>query len=664
MNAILSLILSLVLAFGGGAMPAVPETAASYTVDSIVLTIGDETVALNPAIVYSAAAGSQQLQASFGIELEEDILVPLAGELTPDGVKFSLGSGRVYSLSAETLNALTGMSEPDAASMAPLKEFGEFAAMIPELYSEAFTNYDANFALSEEMVAHWIELSGATPETFEIDVNGVSVPVTCVEMNLTAQDMMSSLDMLREKGDETMQAYLQKMLDLYSGLFGAEVSSFSEFFSLTLAGAPEEAAAEAAEALELAFPIEITYGSKDGLYYMEEIVNTEMEGIAMDISESTVYQDGVTEMVMSMTMGNEELTISMGGAAVYDLNGSMDLTFDITAEAMDQPVLGFYLSADRAADENGLADTSVALDIEVTQADVNVETGETTMNKTNISIGWISEPYAEEDGSISTDCELTVNATDGAEDFDASLAFVFNRAETAFEDAFTGMEAVELPADTEAEAYQLLSSEVFGPLSDLMVLAMEESVIAAGEMFSELTGSLGITSEEADGYYADSYAGSDDPAILDEEYLLDDPYYDESFDYPEYTYSAHEGVELDLTAAAEIYGRELPAFTVPEGFTLDWMYTSQDYCSVDFTSDARYLSVAFYPAYEGTSLAAMHLNDDGSLTPIDGEIAQVQLNEDGTVLYIDFVHNGTQFSLYADGTPVEEMQQFISCFMG
>ncbi len=665
MNAILSMILSLMLAFSGSALPAVPETATTYTVDNIVLTVNDESVALNPAIVYSIATGAQQLQAQFGVELEDDTLIPLAGELTPNGVKFSLGSGRAYSLSADSLNALSGMTEPDAASAAEVNEamqqLRDLAKMTSDLYSEAFTDMENNFALSEEMFAHWIELSGATPESFEIEVNGVTLPVTCVELNLSAQDTMATLDMLREEGSEAMQAYIQKMLDLMNMAYGSQYASFEELFA-ALPGIDPDAAGEA---METTFPIELTYGSKDGLYYVEELVDTEADGLAMEISETVVYQDGVTELVISASAGDGEMAIGMGGAATYDAAGNVDFNFDITAEMADEPVLGVYLSVDRAAAEDGLAETDVSVDIEVFEKDVNLETGETTTDKTNIFIDWTSEQYLEEDESLSSDCELTLDASAGEEDFSAALAFTFNRAEVPFEDAFTGMELVEMPADTEAEAYQMLASEVFGPISDLMVLSMEESVTELIEMFSELTETMVITTEAVEAYPADSYAGSDDPAYLDEEYLLDDPYYDEeAYDFPEYTFSAYDGGEIDLAVAAEAYGGELPAFTVPEGYTLDWMYAVSEYCSMDFSSDDHYFSANFYPAYEGTSLTAMQLGDDGSLTPIEGNTVQVQLNEDGTVLYVDFAHNGTQYSLYMDSVAVEDMQQYIACFMG
>lgn len=663
MNAILSMILSLILAFSGGSLPAVPETATTYTVDNIVLTVNDESVDLNPAIVYSAAAGAQQLQALFGIELEGDTLIPLAGELTSDGVKFSLGNGRAYSLSAETLNALSGMTEPDAATAAELDAamgmLSDFYTAVADLYREAFTDMESNFILSEELYAYWTEISGATPETFEIDVNGVSVPVTCVELNLTAEEMFSAFDLLREKGSEAMQAYIQKMLDLMNMTSGSQYASFAELFAAMPEIDPEGAEA----AMAVPFPIELTYGSKDGLFYMEEIVNTEVEGVAMDVSAVNVYQDGVNEMTMNMAMGDEELTISMGGAGAYDLNGNVDFNFDITADAMDQPVLALYFSVDRAVAEDGLAETNATLDIEAINGDVNLETGETENEKINVSIGWISGQSIEEDESLTSACELTLNVITGEEDFNAALAFDFNRTEVPFEDAFAGMELVELPADTEAESYQMLASEVFGPLSDLMTLSMEESVTEAIEIFSELAASMVVTTEEADAYYADSYAGTDDPAYLDEEYLLDDIFYEESFEYPEYTYSASDGGEADLAAAAEIYGSGFPDFSSPEGFTLDWMYVSEGYCSMDFTSDSRYVSVSFYPAYEDVTITAMQLGDDGSLTPVEGNVASVQLNTDGSVLYVDFARNGVQYSIYADGASVEEMQQYIACFM-
>ena len=660
MNAILSLILSFVLAFGGAGMPAVPETATTYTLGDIVLTVQDETIALNPALVLTTAAGSEQVQAQFGVELGEDTLMPVAGELTADGVKFSLGSGRAYSLSAETLNALTGMSEPHESSMAPLQEFGEFAVMIPELYRESFSNYEANFALSEEMYAHWTELSGATPETFEIDVNGVSVPVTCVELNLTAQDMLSSLDLLREKGSPVIQAYLQKMLDLYSMLSGVEASNFSEFFNVVITTAPDEAGA--AEALEFAIPMELTYGSKDGLYYMEELVDTEIDGVAMDVAAVSVYQDGVNEMSMSMTMGDEKLTMNMGGTFIFDLAGNMSVNFEILGSGSeDAPLdLDIFISMNTTVGEDGLRTTNSGMDFLVSAEEINTESGYTAATEVNISFGWNSEERFEEDGSITADCEFNLYIVDGEEVIPVSLAFSLNRAEAAFADAFEGMELVQLPADTENEAYQMLGSELIGLAADLMTLSMEESVAELIALFEAQPGVLTVTEVAAP---ADEYAGMDDPAVLDEDYLLDDIYYEEALDYPEYSFSAYDGGEVDFAAATEVYGSELAFPAAPEGYELSWMYASPEYCSMDFTSDAAYISLSCSPVYDYIS-HTMVVGEDGSLTALDTPTAQVQLNEDGSMLYIDIICNGTIYSLYVDGVPAEDVQAMIAAIMG
>ena len=662
MNAILSLILSIVLAFGGAGMPAVPETATTYTLGDIVLTVQDETIALNPALVLTTAAGAEQLQAQFGIALDEDTLLPVAGELTGDGVKFSLGSGRAYSLSAETLNALTGMSEPHEASMAPLQEFGEFAAMIPELYRESFSNYEANFALSEEMYAHWTELSGATPESFEVDVDGVSVPVTCVELNLTAQDMLSSLDLLCEKGTPAMKAYLQKMLDLYSMLSGVEASNFSEFFNVVITTASDEAGTDAAEALEFTIPMELTYGSKDGLYYMEELVDTEIDGVSMDVAAVSVYQDGVNEMSMSMTMGDEELTMNMGGTFIYDLAGNISVNFEILGSGSeDAPLdLDIFISMNTTVGEDGLRTTNSGMDFLVSAEEINTESGYTAASEFNVSFGWNSAERFEEDGSITNDCEFELYVVDGDEVIPVALAFSINRAEAPFADAFEGMEMVELPADPENEAYQMLSSELFGPLSDLMTLSMEESVAELIALFEVQSGVLTVTEVAAP---ADEYAGMDDPAVLDEDYLLDDIYYEEALDYPEYTFSAYDGGEVDFAAAAEAYGSELALPDAPEGYELSWMYASPEYCSMDFTSDAAYISLSCSPVYDYIS-HTMVVGEDGSLTALDTPTAQVQLNEDGSMLYIDIICNDTIYSLYVDGVPAGDVQAMIAAIMG
>ena len=678
MNTLLSMILSLILAFGGGAMPAVPETATTCTVDSIVLSLDGESVALDPAIVFSTAAGAEQLQAQFGIELADDILVPLAGELTPDGVKFSLGSGRAYSLSADTLNALTGMTEPDAESEAAvneiLQEFGDLAGMISGMYSEALTNYEANFALSEEMYAYWTELSGATPETFEIEVDGVSVPVTCVELNLTPEEMFSAFDLLLEKGSEPMKAYIQQMLDIMNMASGSNYTSFEELFA-ALPGIDPEASEES---LEMAMPIELTYGSKDGLYYMEEAVNTEEAGMTMEVSAVNVYQGGMHEMTMNMVIGDGEyLIMSMDGAGAFDLTGNVNFALGFAAEAGGLPVMDFDLTLDRAVAEDGLAELDTVLNIEVVQSVSyhDAETGEreqTQMETTDISIGWTADESLEDDGSLTTDCGLTVDAAIDEESHSFALDFALNRAELPFADAFAGMENVELPADTEDEVYQMLASEVFGPISDLMTLAVDESVTEAVELFSDLAESMVVDSAESFAfvyddpveYPADVNAGIDEEYYV-EEYALDEPFIsDTSYEYPEYLYDASEGGEPDFAAAEEIYASELPAFTAPEGYELGWMYASEGYCGMDFYRDGDYFSVSLSPTYGYDTEVLMLLNADGSLSPVNGTAAQLQFNEDGSPFYVSFTLNGTSYGFYVDGMTMEEVQNMLAGFVG
>lgn len=651
MNAILSMILSLVLAFGGGAMPAVPETAITYTVSDIVLSVDDETVALNPELVLTTAAGSEKLQAQFGIALDGDTLVPLAGEINPEGVKFNLG-GRSYALSADTLNQLTGMSEPDAQAIAPLQEFGELMAMLPELYSESLTNMEENFVLSEEMMAYWTEISGATAEQFEMEVKGVTLPVTCVELNLTLEQMVSGIDQMQGKGSEAMQAYLQGMVDLMGKAYGMEFAGYADMYAKLY----ENVLVNGEDAMSFAIPMEMTYGAKDGLYYMEAIVNTEQDGLTMDISAATVYQDGVTEMTMNMTAGDAEISIGMAGAAAYDLTGNLDLDFELAAEMMDESVLSCDFSFDRSADEDGLADVNANLAFEIAEmrSYYDSETGETETEAktTDVSIGWTAEESLEDNGSLTTNCELTFDGDDGIEAHGASLTFALNRAEAPFADAFAGAEIVELTADTESEAYQLLSSELFGPLADLMTLSMEESVAELTALF-EVVGASFVTTEEAD-YYD-----------MDEEYYINEYGIDEpdDYEYPEYVYDAASGEEPDLAAAAEIYGSELPSFTLPEGYELNWMYVSEEYCNMDFYSGEEYLSVLISPVYSYNA-DTMQLGADGSLTSIDGSVVTVEYNEDGTIYYLSFTYDDVSYSIYVNEMTLEEVQAVLAGFVG
>ena len=105
MNAILSILVCFAMLFSGGAaLPEQPETATVRTLRNLSVTTDEGSVTLTPELRLTTAIGSEQAIAQFEVVNGDDVLLPMMGELTKDGVRFCLSDGgSVYSLSSDAL---------------------------------------------------------------------------------------------------------------------------------------------------------------------------------------------------------------------------------------------------------------------------------------------------------------------------------------------------------------------------------------------------------------------------------------------------------------------------------------------------------------------------------------------------------------------------------
>ena len=172
MNAILSIIVCFAMLFSGGAtLPAQPETATVRTLRNLSITTDEGSVTLNPEARLTTAIGSECAQMQFEIVSGDDVLLPIAGELTPDRLRFTMGnSGSVYSLTGEALLELAGAAEDaedaveDAQMMLVMECMGEYIGSYTALMRRSMSDADFRAQLSVLGVDLLADACGATPE--------------------------------------------------------------------------------------------------------------------------------------------------------------------------------------------------------------------------------------------------------------------------------------------------------------------------------------------------------------------------------------------------------------------------------------------------------------------------------------------------------------------
>ena len=152
MNAILSILVCFAMLFSGGAaLPAQPETATTRTLRNLTIAVDGESVTLTPQARFTTAIGSDVARLQFEIVDGERVLLPMAGELTADGVRFSLGqNGNVYSISGDDLLELMDMDGTDAQMFALLGDYmtGYSALLSRSITDTAFQRQVSDAALA------------------------------------------------------------------------------------------------------------------------------------------------------------------------------------------------------------------------------------------------------------------------------------------------------------------------------------------------------------------------------------------------------------------------------------------------------------------------------------------------------------------------------------
>lgn len=629
MNVILSLILSFVMVFSGAAdLPAIPETATTYTVSNISITYGDETVDLSPALRLTAATGSERAELGFEVQMDDQLLLPLNGRIAEDGVSFSLSdSGKAYSISAEVLDELMGL-EQDSDMQMFVQLFERMAAIVPALEDPAVEE-----ALSE--ISMNVLIEGVEPDETEVDINGAAVPAMAYTIEITEDTLVALLDAWLACDIPAVKDFCQLILDVGNMESGTQYANFAEVF--------------AAEGLEgFSLPMDITIAEQDGVLYEQVYISAELEGQVLDL-DVVMQQEGENyAMEMNYYLGGDADYISYSVMGAQAADGSFELVYDISSgssysysetntetgesieEVFEQDTYMLVTASGEAADD-GMMDIYFTMD--ATNVNTSTAGDEVDYAESAFSIEGQVSQLLEEDGSITSDCYFSLLVPE--EEVSVELSFQVNAAEAAYADPFEGKEILALTAEdlsgdseTLSAAMNQLMADALALTADAMTISADEGILALSELGVEE-----VSMEAAADYdeYTEEYS--------EEEY---------SMDYPE-----------NLDEAIAVYGYDVPQLSIPEDYELSYAYATNGYLSVDYVRGEDYINVSMYPTYQ--DMNTLLLKADGSFVEPDGVVVNL-MEEEGAIYSAEVTTGTTGISIYSYSgeMSMEDLQGMLS----
>ncbi|MDY5219417.1 MAG: hypothetical protein SPH82_02410 [Eubacteriales bacterium] len=598
MNAILSILVCFAMLFSGGAaLPAQPETATTRTLRNLTIAVDGESVTLTPQARFTTAIGSDVARLQFEIVDGERMLLPMAGELTADGVRFSLGqNGNVYSISGDDLLELMDMDGTDAQVFALL---GDYMTGYSALLSRSITDAAFQRQVSDAALAVLSSACGAEAEDVEVDIYGVRYPGQRLQGELTADASMDLLEGILSCGipelEDMMRSYLL-LVNVAAGFDGDDATGL-------LDGMREELAASG---IDFSIPFDMCWFLGEDAACSELALDFSLDGVTLQMNMRAQATADDADVEMSMHL--------LGDILAGD---SMQMDLTLTEQIVDLERLHMEVSASSQSDsfsESEMYDPET--DAHETRIDRNSNRSEFTLcmdssavdglvhtdvtaatvqtiegnsgeyvfdSRFESGVNLTAEDRLEDDGSVTTAVAMDIDA-DGRP---VQISFELNRAETAATDPFAGAQVYALNADAEDAAFDRLTTEVFSLSADAMTLCANDSVIALTQLLD-----LDMGAEDFDEI---------DPSVYDE-------YYDDS-------------VTVDsFEAAAEIYGGVLPDFTAPEGFTLDGINVGEAYFVAEYVSDDGHFSLSGLA--DSTDATEMLTVKDGALAPVEGAIAK------------------------------------------
>lgn len=648
MNAILSILVCIAMLFSGGAaLPEQPETATVRTLRNLSVTTDAGSVTLAPELRLTTAIGSEQAIAQFEVVRGGDVLLPMAGELTNDGVRFRLrDGGSVYSLTSEALLELTEADDADAQLMALMVDYlNSYSALLSRTMNDASFQQE----LSRTMIDLFVSACGGEAEQVTLEIDGAEVPAQRAQLELTPEAALNLLDGLASCGVTEVEDMLNSYMLLLASATGEDYASLSDLSAELRAQLAEEDVAD-----EFSFPVELTW-TTEGPAHAEIAMDFDIdETSAVHLDMGSTYTDERTEFFISL-----DFTIDDGMGSINDLD--FLLTEQVDGPLNAPEAVHMYISSfsgncwENEHAEDGTEDVmhsyvsdssmgfTLNLNTEVTDGlehatidlggiqrssytyDGDVNTDESVL-RAHIS----SDDRSEADGSVTTAVAMDI-AVDGE---NVQLSWELNRAEgmpvPSFDESKTVDLAEILREDEDSAASIALMSDALKLSADATSLCADESVLAMLEL-------LGIDPE----------------AMLDDGTVYEEYGGDEYDDDTATVYSMDE--------AAQIYEGTLPAFTVPEDLELDYVDVSEAYLDAYFRSDdgARRIDLNCFNDYYFASKKYCAYQD-GKLVPADASVQLlVEESQDAVFSANVYFPDSTCFFCF-DGFSQEEVEAFLT----
>lgn len=637
MNMILSVIVCFAMILGGtGSLPAVPETAATWTIRNITIDNGEQSITLAPEARITTAVGAEEATLHFEIGSGEQTLMPASGKISADGVQFELGgSGRSYSISEATLAEMAGMDEEDAQIFTVFADFFKNYGVVlgksmsdPQFYAQ-FNEASMNALLAT---------SGTSTET-EVEIDGEIYPAQEYQFELTGTAMVQMMDQLLTCGVKEVEDMFASCLAMISISEGEEVSSFADMIT----GMEED----------VSIPVNMVIAQQDGFAY--EAVSMEVAdaetGMTVNAVSEAVTLGEETEMTMTMAMGDDSNT------AMFEIQGTLTGPVEApTAVNMECAVYSgseYSYAAETEGEEDYTSVSEVSMfvalagetvnDLETMQFTAAMESydesgfgDEIETSSQSFAIEASSSEALESDGSVTASWNITLA---GENMNPVALSFDINRAEGAPVDYFAGATDVALTAEAlngngeeTSDEVTMLGMDAMGYVAGAYALTMDESVVEMMEMISSLS-----------------------PVVETEDYV--EEYEDYSEDYEDYEYSEATSV-ASFAEAAEIFEGNIPEFTAPEGYEIGEIYVDSFSVNASYVNGEKSFEYVIYDqySYDGMSYAILQ---DGALAPLNGYV--VELAEyDGLVDSATVYNLGNSMYFYFGGMEPAEAQAILA----
>lgn len=622
MNAILSFIVCIAMLLSPtGVLPAQPETATTWTISNLTISVGDEAVTLAPEARLTTAMGTEEAQLHFELGSGERTLMPMSGAINKDGVRFTLGTGtKTYTLSNETFMELTGMTEEDAQLFGVFGDFflsyGKVLNLVKdqEKYAQF---YDLSWDLMEDML-------GAEFTETEVEVEGEMLPGRQIKGGLTVGGMLNMLDVMGECGIPEMEELVDATLKLVNLTSGETVEKFSDLAAMV----------EAEEELEgVIMEMDCSYVTGDPMYSKVDMT-MDVEGQSMTAQTESITRGENTVAMMVMDMNVEDTAMSY--AITMDYTGPitaptrMGLTYDVRVAndysyeyTEDDGSVVNYRSVDTTAMRavanaeivDGLQNASAELIVDNISTSGYGEDLNTDEETINMNVAYTER--LQENGSITGSCALDVNAMDET----VGISFDINRAQGEVVDYFADTAEQPLTADTEDAGYSALMADFMGVAADGMALTADDSVMQLMSMFEGI----------ADGG----------------EVYEDTKYEDET---AEETYEEDVEDEASVVAtleeAAAIFDGTVPAYTAPEGYSLQEVTVDEYSLYATYASADDEFEMCVY-AYSSDDVY-YNMTEDGTLTAIEGMVVEMSMYGDN-VGSATVRGNGGEVTFYFSG---------------